>query len=187
MVETKYVFSLEIIDYVQRAQHGTFRRFRSLVDDAGLGVEDPALGIIATPPFFPDDSSLRVQLVILAKNVVRPVVQDHQHGIHERIPYERHLVYVVAGLFARSERIHVRPESHAIFPEKFQQGCLRIVFQAVEGHVLKKMSQAVLIVVFLQGAHIVDYIEIGYSFFVDVLPDVVGEAVRQLSCPQLWV
>ena len=55
------------------------------------------------------------------------------------------------------------------------------VLRAVESHMLQKMRQPLLEVVFLNGSDIVYDVEIGLSFGIFVMADIIGQPVIQPS------
>src|SRR5699024_2462239 len=79
------------------------------------GRPTPQAGTGPLPPtqLLDNDSPLPVYLVAFERNIMRPVVQNQQTGIHDGFTYERYVGYIITGVLPCREGIQVVPELHA--------------------------------------------------------------------------
>ena len=94
---------------------------------------------------------------------------------------------MIAGLAFGGEGVHIRPKTYAVSAKELKHLLIRKMLYPVESHVLKKMSQSVLIVFFLKRSNIMDNVEVSHSGGVGVMPDVVCQSVVECSCLDLSV
>ena len=79
MIEVQDLLALETVDHLQRADHGTVRMLRPLVDEVRLAAHHPVAGFVAEAPLLADHAAFRIEVGLLAGDVARPVVQDQQY------------------------------------------------------------------------------------------------------------
>ena len=179
MVEIEYFVTLEAVYDFQRSQDIAPCIFGAFVDEVALEFRHAAAGVVAETPFLADDPALVVEGLLLAGDVAGPVVQDGQHGIHEGFPHQRHLGKVVDRFGPGRVCVHVVAETHAFLCQEIENALFRIVACSVECHVLEEVGQAVLIVLFLEGAHIVRNVEFGASLGLPVVAKIIAQTVAE--------
>ena len=187
MVEIQYFVALEAVYDLQLAYYVAQGVLGSLVHQLVLAFGHTAAGIVAEAPLLADDSAFVVQCLLLAGDVAGPVVQHHKHGIHERIPHQRHFREVIDGLGPGGEGIHVITETHAFLGQEIEYPLAGIMPGAVEGHMLQEMGQTVLIVLFLESAHIVRDIELRAALGLLVMAEIVAQPVVEPAGAEIGV
>ena len=181
MIEVQDLLALETVDYLERTDYGAVGVLGTLIDEVGLAAHHPVAGFVAQAPLFADDAALCIQIGLFAGDVARPVVQDHQDRIHEAFAGQGYGRDIIHRLMPAGVSVHVVAEAHAVFGQEIQQVLAGVVSRAVEGHVLQKMGQAVLVVLFLQRAHVVDDVELRYAGRILIVIEVIGHPVVQAA------
>ena len=90
VVEIQYLVRLESVYDLQRTYDTSLRMFRTFVHQLVLLRAHPQARFVFSAPFFTYHSPFRIKGLRLAGYVARPVVQYHQHRVHERFAYKRH-------------------------------------------------------------------------------------------------
>ena len=93
----------------------------------------------------------------------------------------RHVLDLVGRVVPARRGVQVVAEFHSHGLQVFRQHLARQVLRAVEGHVFQEVGQSLLVVVLLDGAHVVQDVEVGLPLGLFVVADVVGHAVFQLA------
>ncbi len=94
---------------------------------------------------------------------------------------------VVNGFIERGVGVDVGSELDAVVLQIVEHGLAGVVLGAVEGHMFQEVRQACLVVLLLHGADFLSDVEIGSVFRLPVMPDVIGQAILQLSCSHLRI
>ena len=136
---------------------------------------------VARTQLLHDDAAFGVDLIGLQGDEVRPVVEDQQGRIDDTLTRGGDILDVVDGLIPAGSGVEVGAELHADGFEIRRKLFSGEVFGTVEGHVFEEVGEALLGVVFLDGADVVDDVEIGLTLWFFVVADVVGHAVFEFT------
>ena len=112
---------------------------------------------------------------------MRPVVQDQQCAVNDAFARSGDVLHHVGRLVPAGAGIEVGAEFHAYFFEILRQHLAGEVLGAVEGHVFEEVGEPLLGIVLLNGADVVQNVEVGLSFRLFVVADVVGHSVFELA------
>ena len=142
---------------------------------------------VARAQLLHDDAALGVDLLGPERDEVRPVVQDQHGRVDDSLARGRDVRNVVNRLVPARTGVEVVAEFHAdglqVLDELFSGEVLR----AVEGHVFEEVGQTLLVVLLLDGAHVVQDVEVGLPLGLFVVPDVVGQSVVEPARADLLV
>ena len=144
-------------------------------------------GTVTRTQLLHDHAALRVDLLGLQRDEVRPVVQHQQRRVDHALALYGYIGHIILRQVPRSEGVEVGAELHADLLEILRQTLLREVLRTVEGHVLEEVGQTLLRVVLLYGSNIVYDIELGHALRFLVVADVVGQSVGQFARADLLV
>ncbi len=150
------------------------------------------LGAVAGAELLHDNAALRVDLIRLEGDEVRPVVQDQQGRVDHALAggavhLDGHVGQTVGGLVPAGGGIEVVAELDADLLGVFDHLLAGQVLRAVEGHVLQEVGQTLLVVLLLNGADIIQNPEVGHVLRLLVVADVVGHAILQPTDPYILV
>ena len=106
-------------------------------------------------------------------------MKNHQRRVNNTLACYGHIGHVVLCVVPRCTCIEVSTELNADLLQILDQRLAGIVLRTVEGHVLKEVSQTLLVVVLLDGTNIVQDVELGHALGLLVVADVVGESILQ--------
>ena len=130
--------------------------------------------------FLDNDTALLVNLLVVEEQTGSPATEDFETEVYVGGIVRRHgdhidrLVEVGVG-------VEVGAKHHALAAELVNHSVARETLDAVEGHVLGEVRQALLVVVFLVGAGIHRETELHTILRVGVLADIIGQTVVQLA------
>ena len=181
VVKVQYFLALEAVNHLQGADYIAFGLFGSAVYQVGLLVGHTAAAVVAQAPLFANHAALVVQRLLFAADVARPVAQHHQHAVYKTVAHQRDVAQVVDRLGLGGECIHIIAKTDPFVGQELQDALVGIVPGAVEGHMLQKVGQAVLVVLFLQGTYIVRNVKLGRPGRYLVVAQIVSQAVTQLA------
>ena len=136
-----------------QANRQAIRIARPLEDDRQLLVGEPRARAQPAAPLFEHDAALFFDLRGQQRHAGREVV-EHQHALVDVAGLVSRDVEHVNGFVERCRRIDVRAEARADGLEKRHQLTRLEVLGAVERHVLEKVREPALVVVFLQRANV---------------------------------
>ena len=177
----------EVVHHVHRTDGQAVLVLRAFVDD-GRGLFHQSLhGHAGAPcaPLLVDDAALLVDFIVFQQQVVAPVVQDEQTGVHHAGLVHRCGRDVVDRLVNAGVGVQVRSEldAHALAP--FAQARLSLrtgeILRAVERHVLQEVGQSALARLLQNASHALSDVELGHVGRLVVVADVVGKSVGQPS------
>ncbi len=172
------VEALQIVQVADQIAVFVFRAFAQRLDHRH---HRAPLGTVARAEFFADYAAFRVDFVAFECNEVRPVVQNQQRRVDHSFAGRRHVLDLVGRVVPARRGVQVVAEFHAHGLQVFRQHLARQVLRAVERHVFEEVGQTLLIVVFLNGAYVMQNVEVCLSLRFFVVADVVGHAVFQLA------
>ena len=178
---------LEALQSVEVADQVAVLVFRSLAECLQQLHRRTPRSAVARAQLLHDDSALGVDLLGLQCDEVRPVVQYEQGRVDDPLACGRHVGDVVDGVVPAGGRIEVVSELDAHGLQIFDHLLAGEVLRSVEGHVLEEVCQALLVVILLDGSHVVENVEIGLTLRLLVVPDVVGESVFEFSGAEILV
>ena len=187
VVEVHEFLVLEVLQPVEVADQVAVLVLRALADGLEHLHRRTPRGAVARAQLLHDDAALGVDLIGLQGDEVRPVVQDQQRRVDDAFARGRHVADVVDRLVPARTGVEVGAELHADRLQILGQHLAREVLRAVEGHVLEEVGQALLRVVLLDGADVVQDVEVGLPLGLFVVADVVGHSVLQLARADLVV
>ena len=177
-VELLQAIRREGLEDFRRADGQPIRVARTLEPDREHLVLHARASAAAHAPFLEHDPALLVDLDGIEGDGLRPVFEDEQRPIHR--------LRLVGGDRERVDRlvearvgVDVGAEAHAERFEERDDLVLREVARAVEGHVLGKMRQPALIVVFEDRPRLDDEPKLGAFLGLLVGSHVVAQAIRQ--------
>jgi hypothetical protein len=132
----------------------------------------------AQPPFLHDDAAFLLDFRRVERHGVRPVLKDEHRLVEHVRTVGRNRQHVLRVVEARL-RVDVRTELHADRLQEGDDGHLRIVRRAVEGHVLDEVREPALVLVFEHRSGGDDEPQLrallGFRVGADVIPQPVGE------------
>ena len=120
---------------------------------------------------------------------MRIVVKDEQAGVNDRLSHQWDVIQHVLSLVYSCRGIHVASERSADALKPVQDALSREILGAIEAHVLKEMSQAVLVRSLLDSADICGKIELSPLGRLVVMPYVICQAIVKLTnadCRIVW-
>ena len=128
-----------------------------------------------------NDTAFFVDFLLLEEQTARPVGKNVKAGV-DVVAGDGHVVNVVDGFVGRGVGIEVLAELHTdAFAVLDELSIIGEVLRAVEGHVLEKVGETALIVVFLHRSDLLGDVEIDLSFGFGVVSNVVGQSVGKFS------
>ena len=136
----------------------------------------------AHTPLLVDDPALVVDVLVGEQQSVGPVVKNPETGVDgRRNGGHRHIVDVVNGLIEAGLGVQVLTEFHTDALAITDNTVAGKVLGAVEAHVLQKMRQTSLVLLFQDGADLLRDVEVGLTFRLLIVADVIGDSVVQFS------
>ena len=144
-------------------------------------------GRTAITPFLVDDTTLLINLLVIEQEVVAPVVKDEQTGIDGTRDFDVHIVDVINGLVERSVSIQILSVADTDALEIFLQTVAWEVGGAIEAHVFEEVCQTTLIIIFLDGAHLLGDVEEGTLLRPFIVTQVVGQSIGQHTLAHCWI
>ena len=143
--------------------------------------------ISTCPPLLADHLPLLVDLLIGQGQATRPVVQDQQTGVRHPRLFHGSIHHHIDGLVEAGISIEILSTPHTGPFDEVIHAMSGEVLAAVEGHVLQKMGQSTLVLLFKDGAYILGNVEIGTLLRQFVVTKIIGESVGQLTVAYLRV
>ena len=137
------------------------------------------LGVVTRAQLLRDYTALRVDLLGLQSDEVRPVVQNQEGRVDHALALYGDIRDVVAGLVPRGVGVQVGTELYADRLQVLDHLLTGQVLRAVEGHVLQEVGQTLLVYLLLNGTYVVQDVEVGLVLRLLVVADVVRHAVLQ--------
>ena len=132
-------------------------------------------------PLLVNDTALFVDFLLLEEQTTRPVGENVEAGINV-VAGDGHVVNVVDGFVGRGVGVEVLAELHTdAFAVLDELPIIGEVLRTVEGHVLEKVGETALIVVFLHRSDLLGDVEIDLSFGFGVVSNVVGQSVGKFA------
>ena len=169
----------EALQIIQVADQVALLVFRALADRPDHVHGRTPVRTVARTELLGDHTPFGVDLFGHEADEVRPVVQNQQGAVHDALADGRHVADVIHGLVPRGSGVEVGAELHADFLQVFDDHFTRQILRTVEGHVLQEVGETLLVVVLLDGADVVQDIEVGLVLRLFVMADVVGHPVLQ--------
>ena len=154
-------------------------------DGPGLLAETVAVAD-ATAPLLVDDAALFLNLLLVEEDVAGPAVEDFDTHLHHLSVVGRH-VHIVNSLVERGVGVDVAAEFDAVLLQLVNHLVAGITFDAVEGHVLAEVGEALLVVALHDGTGVAHQAELNHVLRLLVVADVVGESVVKLAVGHLLV
>ena len=175
-------FVRKIVDHFHQSdRHSARITIAVRVEFRQQAVVHPERRVAARAPLFVDHFALAVDRVVFEQDESRPVVQDQQAGVHQSRLYGRHVGNVVDRFVDRSVGVQIRAELDAVLFEVTGEFPVREVFGSRESHVFEEVRQSALILLFENRSDPLGDVKVGPFFRQVVVPDVIGQTVRQFS------
>ena len=111
-------------------------------------------------------------------------MQNQQARINKSGMSDRNIAQVVNSFGECCIGIDVAAKSHAMFFQHVQNTFVGEIFGAIGVHVLEKVCQAILVIIFEQCTDILDDVKTGPLLGLFVVPDVISHAVWQFADPE---
>ena len=108
-------------------------------------------------------------------------MQDHQCRVHHALTSHWHILHIVLCEVPRSEGVEVCAKLHTNLLKVLNHSLAWVGLCTVECHMLKEVSQALLVVILLNSTHIVYDVEVSHTLWLLVVTDVVGESVLKFT------
>ena len=136
---------------------------------------------IAAAPFFFDDTTLSVDLLILEADEATPVVEYEDTAIDDALAWDGDLHQRVDRLVEARVSIDVATEAGTDALEEVDDSLAWEVLCAVEGDMLEEVSQTLLRVFFLHRAYLLGDIEFSSTLGLFIVTNEVGQTIGELS------
>ena len=146
-----------------------------------MAIEDSRNRTVAHTPLLMDDATLLLNLLVGKRQRVSPIVEDKQTRVDNLLLLNRHVHYVVHRLISAGVCVQVHAKLNALRLQPRQNQLVREVFRAIETHVLKEVSQTILVLVFLHRTHLLGDMEVSLSFWIFIMAYIVRQSIRQFS------
>ena len=149
-----------------------------LHEDRPVLLAHTVVGAEAEAVFLDDDTALLVNLLVVVEQTGGPAAEDLETEVDVTGIVGRHRNHI-DGLVEAGVGVEVSAEHHALAAQVVHHAVAREALDAVEGHVLGEVRQALLVVVLLVGAGVHRETELHAVFRVSVPTDVIGQTVVQ--------
>ena len=151
-----------------------------------LRVEDPGVGTETRAPLLEDDATLLVDLGRFERHGVRPVLEEQQGSVDDGRAIGRN-PQLVDRLIEAGVGVDVGAKAHSGRLQERDPVLLGKVTRPVEGHVLDKVRQPALVVVFEHRSGVHHEPDLGTVLRLLVGADVVAHPVRERAHRDPWV
>ena len=128
-------------------------------------------------PFFEDDAALRIDLFVQKEQTAAPVVHDEERRIHDSCAVRRYIREAIDGLVDGGIGVDVSTEVHTHGLKIIDDAFAREMLGAVEGHMLQKMRQTILVILFEDSTNSLCDMELCALFGLFVMTDIIGQSV----------
>ena len=108
-------------------------------------------------------------------------MQDQEACVNDGLSHQRNIVEHVLGLVDAGGGIDIATKGGTYALEPVENALPREVLCSIETHVLKEMSETILIWGFLDSAHICGQVELCPLGGLVIVADVIGQAVVERS------
>ena len=185
LVETLDGFRLEGFQDGFLADRHAFRIARTVQQ---LGIQDlvhAVAGALAQARLFQHDAALAVDVGRIEFQAMRPVFQ-HEEALFQVFLLVRRNRQHVHGFIETRVGVQVGAELHADRLQIRNQLIALEMRGAIEGHVFGEMRQALLVVIFEDGAGFHHQAQLHFLGRTGIFLDVVGQAIRQFPDGHFW-
>ena len=173
---------------MRKVHHDVHRTDRQTVAILAVGIHDRECLLIhahhgraSGTPLLVDDTTLLVNLLAFEQEVMTPVVEDEQTGIQSTSCLHIHIVDVIDGLVERGVGIQVFTEFHTDAFQILLQAVTGEVGGAVETHVFEEVCQTTLVLILLNGTHLLCNVEESTLLWPFVVTQIICQSVGQCS------
>ena len=172
---------LEVVDDAHQADGHAHAVLRAGIELGQRAGNHALRGAFAQSVLVVHHVALLHYLVLLQQQAVAPVLQDEHARVEGRLARGGHVANAVDRLVNRGVGVQVAAELYAQRAGELNEVVAFEVLRAVEGHVLKEVSQSALALLLLDGAHALGNVEIGHVLRPLVVADVVSQTVVELA------
>ena len=134
-------------------------------------------GRTAHTPLLIDNAALLVNLLVLQQQIMTPVMQNQQARVNGTGRLHIYIIYIIYCLVKGGVGVQVLAELHANALQILFQGIAGEVRGTVEAHVFQKVCQTALVLLFLNGAHLLRNVEVTTFLGPFIVADVVSKSV----------
>ncbi len=183
MVKVPYGIIIKILNNIQVANNIPFGIFGPFEQNRQELPGHPERGRPACSPFLGYYTTFGINFFFGKQEVIGPVVEYHKAGINKSGVFNRHITDIINRFIECRKGIDITTKGHSVF---FQCADYAILFTgkiscAVKGHVFKEVGKSVLVIVFEQGAYILNNVKACPVLRFIVLPDIISQAVVESS------
>src|SRR5262245_64350798 len=178
-VELLQCFRFEILNDFRFANRNSLRIVRALEQNRKEFIRCARAGSSSQTPLFHDDATLFVNLLVVKRHVMRPVLEYQKRFVHDFWFIRRDLKHV-NSLVEAGVGVQVGAESHAEGLDELHNLVFRKVCRAVEGHMFDKMGKSLLVVIFQNGSGLYNKSKLSALLGFFVRPDVIAKSIGQL-------
>ena len=140
---------------------------------------------VPASPFLTDHPTLLVNLLILQRHIVAPVVQNQQTRVQYCHIIGRNVTDVIYGFIHTGIGVQVVPEFDSMTFAPIHNALTlliaREVLRAVECHVFQEVSQTTLSRLLLNGTHLLGDVELHSLLRFLIMSDVISQSVIQVA------
>ena len=130
--------------------------------------------------FLHNNTTLRVNLRWLKCNKLRPVVKNKESQIDVLCCYGQ-ILNLILCIVPRCRSIEVKTELNSRSLQTLNHRLIWEILRAIESHMLKEVSQSLLVILLLHSTHIVVDIETRLTLGLLIVADIVGHTIIQFA------
>ena len=172
---------LEVVDDRHQTDGKTMAVLATGIEFGQAALENAHRGAGTHAPLLVNDTAFFVDFLLLEEQTARPVGKNVKAGV-DVVAGDGHVVDIVDGFVGRGVGVEVLAELHTdTFAVLDELSIIGEVLRTVEGHVLEKVGETALIVVFLHRSDLLGDVEIDLSFGFSVVSNVVSQSVGKFS------
>ncbi len=177
---------LSTLNNLGLADGQAIRITRALCQHRKILVKHSHAGAASQPPFFHHHAAFFIDFGRIERKVVGPIFQNQHRPIHRFRLISRHCEHIYRFVKARIS-VYVRSKAHAQRLNECNQVVLGKVAGAVESHVLDKMRQPLLVIVFENRSGLDDQAQFSSLLRFLISADVIPHPVREFARRDLGV
>ena len=139
-------------------------------------------GIGTNTPFLMDDATLVVNILIGEQQVASPVVENQQTRIYGgRNGSYRYIIYIIYGLVDAGIGIEILTKLHTDTLTILDDAIAGEVLGTIEAHVLQKMCQSALVLLFKDRAYLLSNVEVGLTLGLSIVTDIIRHSILKFA------
>ena len=176
IISTKCIVS-EVIDNGRIANNIALAVLRVRIEFGANDISHAAICIIASTPFFTNNTTLCIYLLRQQKQTACPVVHYQQRRVNNSLANGRHVGETINSLVDGRVSIDITAKVHTDRLKIINNSFARKVLSSIERHMLQEVSQTVLVILFQHRAYCLSDMEIAALFRLFIMTDIVRQSV----------